>query len=402
MASQGPLSPTTTTDDSGVGTLTWNNVNNVQASDNVYATRNMGGSSNVTHYIKCVGYGFSVPGTATIVGIEVTIEGKVANAASNSTVDDRVRLVKAGTIQSTDRAFIEFNNGDNEYVHGSPTDLWGDTWTPSDINNANFGAAFAARSNSGADDISIDHISITVYYTDTVDVTVNPAVTSVVFSLIAATVLLGSTISPAAQAANFSIASVTPKTDQVLAQNALSATFSIPEVTFTNATSVTIIPNAQAASFTTPAPNVNTEQILSIGVKSIVASIPSVAPATDQVISSNVQVAVFSTQGVVVSNGAIISPAAQALISSLPAVTVIGNGLILPSTQSLTFSVPTLSIISNTVVSIATQILSFSIKTPARFGSFYNDKYQRQDTSYTNKYSQQSTSYNDLYTPRNF
>lgn len=165
MASQGPLFPTTTIDDATVGTLAWTNPNNVQADDGSSATRNVT-NGNKTHYIKCTGFGFSIPNGSTINGIEMTVEAKITNAATNTISDFNIRLVKADTIGATNRANnTQFNNAFNPYTWGSSSDLWGDTWTPSDINNANFGCAFSAQSLSGTDDLSVDYISMTVYYT---------------------------------------------------------------------------------------------------------------------------------------------------------------------------------------------------------------------------------------------
>ncbi len=81
-----------------------------------------------------------------------------------------MRLVKAGTIQATDRSTTTtYTTGDTVETHGGPTDLWGTTWTAAEINAANFGAAFAATTKPDpagqAHTITVDHIEITVYFT---------------------------------------------------------------------------------------------------------------------------------------------------------------------------------------------------------------------------------------------
>lgn len=60
----------TAADDSAVGTITWASPSNALASDNAYATAAVGTS----HYLKVTGFGFSVPATATITGVEVKVE----------------------------------------------------------------------------------------------------------------------------------------------------------------------------------------------------------------------------------------------------------------------------------------------------------------------------------------
>ena len=57
-----------------------------------------------------------------------------------TTVDREVKLVKKDVIGSTNRA-TNVATGTN--VYGSTSDLWGDTWTPDDINDPQFGVAFA-------------------------------------------------------------------------------------------------------------------------------------------------------------------------------------------------------------------------------------------------------------------
>ena len=46
-------------------------------------------------------------------------------------------------------------------TYGGPTDLWGTTWTPADINDANFGVALSAIMQGNT--LEVDHIRITVY-----------------------------------------------------------------------------------------------------------------------------------------------------------------------------------------------------------------------------------------------
>ena len=62
---------------------------------------------------------------------------------------------------SADRSLsTPYNNG--EGIYGGPNDLWGLTWTPTQINTGSFGVAFAAKGNTF---VGVDAISVTVYYT---------------------------------------------------------------------------------------------------------------------------------------------------------------------------------------------------------------------------------------------
>ncbi len=166
MASQGPNSPGTGADDAGVGTVTWSNPGNITSSDNAKATATV--NATVTHYLKGTNYGFSIPSGATIDGIVVEIE-KSANQSTRGT-DSRVRIIKGGTIGSTDKSSVvrwPATASEAYTTYGSSSDLWGETWTDSDINGSTFGATIAGSSTAGKSSVvlSVDHIRITVYYT---------------------------------------------------------------------------------------------------------------------------------------------------------------------------------------------------------------------------------------------
>jgi uncharacterized protein DUF6701 len=154
------------TNQAGIGSVAWANTGNAVSSNNSYATATVDGST--TNYLRCLSYGFNIPAGATILGIEVNVERKSSRTQNGGSEDAAMRLVKGGTIQTTDRSSgTTYTTGDVVETHGSPTDLWGTTWAAAEINAANFGAAFAAtKANGGGNShaISVDHIQITVYY----------------------------------------------------------------------------------------------------------------------------------------------------------------------------------------------------------------------------------------------
>lgn len=164
-------SPSACANVTGIGTQAWSNAGNAVSSNNNDATASVN-DNQTTNYLRCVGYGFSIPAGATINGIIVSVE----RAASNTSAvrDAAMRLVKAGVIQATDRSTTTFYPTSDTYEdHGGSTDLWGTTWTPADINNANFGAAFASVkpvTSGGARTVNVDHIRVTVDYTPVISV----------------------------------------------------------------------------------------------------------------------------------------------------------------------------------------------------------------------------------------
>lgn len=163
MATAGPNSPGTLANDATFGVNSWSNVANAGASDDVYATSSsMSGQS--TNYLKATNFGFAIDAGATINGITVGIEKKCSAGAD--TTDSRVRIVKGGTIGATERASgVAWGTTDAYTTYGGSSDLWGETWTPADINATTFGVVIAgSSSNAMSRQLSVDHIRITVDY----------------------------------------------------------------------------------------------------------------------------------------------------------------------------------------------------------------------------------------------
>ncbi len=143
----------------------WQHDGRITADDTDYATNNINKETS-SRYLTGTHYDLNIPSTATINGIEVGIGRK----ASDSNVKDNVvSLTKNGTSVT----------GDNKAVKGTdwPTssitakeyggDLWGTTWTASEINSNNFGVFLSVRN---ADDdhsrtASVDYITIKIIYT---------------------------------------------------------------------------------------------------------------------------------------------------------------------------------------------------------------------------------------------
>lgn len=149
-------------DDSTVGTITWNNPGNAAASDDSRASTAT--NSATSHYLKCTNpQGTAVPAGATINGIEIIIER--SRAFGTSVTDSAVRIVKGGAIGATDRSNgTAWPTTDTDRTYGSPTDLWGETWTVAQINASDFGMAISVVSVGGAQP-RIDYVRAVIYYT---------------------------------------------------------------------------------------------------------------------------------------------------------------------------------------------------------------------------------------------
>lgn len=166
MAIAGPNLPASGTDDASYGSATWTNPGNITADDGSPAWFQTG-VGNFTHYLVGTDFGFGIPSGATIDGIEAVIERRESSFGTINT-DQRVRIVKGGSIGSTDKADASFwPTTYTKATYGGPSDLWGETWTPADINANDFGLALSALAAAGSFfPGDVDIFEITVYYTD--------------------------------------------------------------------------------------------------------------------------------------------------------------------------------------------------------------------------------------------
>ena len=162
----------TGSDVSGIGTQAWSNPGNITSPDTTYATVDT--SLGDSHYLEASSFGFNVPTGATILGVELNITRHRSSGGVSGVVDTSVRLVKGGVISGTNEASATgWTTGDLTVTYGGSTDLWGLALTPADVNASNFGAVLAVATNAVAGVASVDYMSITVYYTNTLTLTLH-------------------------------------------------------------------------------------------------------------------------------------------------------------------------------------------------------------------------------------
>ncbi len=153
----------TASSDATAGTVAWTSPTNANTSNSVRATAALTAVNTNSRYLKGVGFGFAIPASAVIVGIQVEVN--VLIGAGTTATDTEMKLVKAGTIGATDRSSsVVYTTAATNIMHGSPTDLWGDTWTPTDINDANFGCALRSLRTGGSPTVSVDNFRVTISY----------------------------------------------------------------------------------------------------------------------------------------------------------------------------------------------------------------------------------------------
>lgn len=151
------------------GGTPWSGTADIVSSNNVHASAF--GSSTVTQRLRASAFGFSIPAGSTINGITVRIE-RSQGGDSNQVRDYEVVIYRAdGTPGATNKADTATdwptNGADSYKTYGSSVDLWGETWTPADINDVDFGVGLIPQRWSGGSswNPAVDHIEITVDYT---------------------------------------------------------------------------------------------------------------------------------------------------------------------------------------------------------------------------------------------
>jgi hypothetical protein len=164
--SVGPRSAQTGTDDASVGTVSWGDTNDINGLDGNAANCTLN-PTQTGHYLLATNFGFTIRGTGIIRGIQVDVYRHGSSAVAQ-VADHRVRIIKGGSIGTEDKSAGNWplTEGDAAYAsYGGGTDLWGQTWTPADINSSSFGFAIAPTVVGGVEvtTAQIDDIRITVY-----------------------------------------------------------------------------------------------------------------------------------------------------------------------------------------------------------------------------------------------
>lgn len=151
-------------DATGVGTVTWNTTN----VDGIPAKAELGPGV-VSHYVKFTNLGLAIPSASTVLGITAVVTIFNFGASTSRLKDVRARIIKAGVVkEAVDRARAEtLAIGPVDVTYGGPSDLFGLSWTPAEINASNFGLALALEgTGSGTAKAQIYNAVIKVAYSE--------------------------------------------------------------------------------------------------------------------------------------------------------------------------------------------------------------------------------------------
>ena len=154
----------------GIGTLAWTNPGNAISSNSIFATVAINGpGTQSSQYLRTTNYGFSIPLNANIIGITVRIGRCSSDVRAGADIKDlEVNLLKGGAMFGSNLAdtSTEWPKGPSISAknYGGNTETWGVTWTPTDINDANFGVSLRANSDNDRT-ATVDYMRISVTYT---------------------------------------------------------------------------------------------------------------------------------------------------------------------------------------------------------------------------------------------
>lgn len=148
------------------GILDWEDIYSAYATDST------------SDYLIVDNFNFRIPTDATIDGIEVSVHVYSSDRWPETGIPDlysvtwKIQLVKEdGSIVAENKAVDTAYYGGLSpalFVYGDSTDLWGETWTPANINDNQFGVAYAIRNNcvlGYCPTTFANYILVTVYYT---------------------------------------------------------------------------------------------------------------------------------------------------------------------------------------------------------------------------------------------
>lgn len=110
------------------------------------------------------GYNFNIPNNAIINGIQIRLDWWINSVNGSNFID--VELSWDGGLNWTQikSTTNESTSVSNYSILGAPTDTWGRTWTPTELNSTNFMIRITTRSTVFSRDFYLDWIPVVVNY----------------------------------------------------------------------------------------------------------------------------------------------------------------------------------------------------------------------------------------------
>jgi hypothetical protein len=143
---------------------------NAYADDSVYAQDNNSGTTTSTSYLDTgkdrhtyYNYGLNIPVNASIQGIEIRLDAW-ADKTQNTPLIYVQLSWDGGNSWTNALATSGLGRSQATFIVGSDTNLWGRSWSPSDLSDANFRVRLIDVSSSTIRDFRLDWVAIQVTY----------------------------------------------------------------------------------------------------------------------------------------------------------------------------------------------------------------------------------------------
>ena len=170
-------------------TFKWQNTSNGSTQNDIYTSLLLTDVSNVlaavptsispadeTNYLVCKNLDSNIPNDATIEGIKIYIDRYNSFTGDGTVIitDNAIHLTKNGTDTVGNNKSVgtvwPSTDTDTYATYGGVSDLWGTTWTASEINNDNFGVMigptieFVGLTGENGSSANVDHVYIEITY----------------------------------------------------------------------------------------------------------------------------------------------------------------------------------------------------------------------------------------------
>ncbi len=171
FANTGFRNPTANSADSGGDNNGFEtNPANAHNDDSLNAVDNNSGSGTSTSCTSAAkdkhrffNYGFTIPTSATIAGIEVRLDARADSTTSSPKICVQLSS-DGGATWTTAKSTVTLGTAMKTFILGSSTDTWGRTWNATNLANANFRVRIIDVSSSTSRDFFLDWVAVRVTY----------------------------------------------------------------------------------------------------------------------------------------------------------------------------------------------------------------------------------------------
>jgi hypothetical protein len=143
---------------------------NGQANDGAFAVDNNSGTNSSTSCSNrgkdrhtYFNYNISLPGGATINGIEVRLDARADSTANSPFICVELSW-DGGVTWTAVKTTATLGTSEGTHILGGPTDTWGHTWQVSELSNANFRIRLTDVASSTQRDFSLDWAAVNIYF----------------------------------------------------------------------------------------------------------------------------------------------------------------------------------------------------------------------------------------------